>query len=214
MTTALAVLMVEDSDSDAQLIVRALKKAGYDVVSERVETPAQMRSALAQRPWNVVISDYNLPQFDGRAALTLLQATGQDIPFIVVSGAIGEESAAEIMKAGAHDYVSKGRLARLIPAVERELAQAEIRQERKQTDESLRQRLAELEALHTVSAALRVAQTQNEALPILLDETLAALETDAGAILLYYPERDELRTAVARGWIQPCLLYTSPSPRD
>src|SRR3989304_3748905 len=86
MTTSLAVLLVEDSESDAQLIVRLFKKAGYDVVSEQVETAEQMRAALGKRAWDIVISDYSLPQFDGRAALTLLRETGQDIPFIVVSG--------------------------------------------------------------------------------------------------------------------------------
>ena len=88
MTTSLAVLMVEDSESDAQLIIRLLKKAGYDVVSEQVETAEQMRAALEKQAWDVVTSDYRLPQFDGRAALTLLQEAGQDIPFIVVSGAL------------------------------------------------------------------------------------------------------------------------------
>ena len=116
MTTSLAVLLVEDSESDAQLIVRLLKKAGYDVVSEQVETAEQMRAALGKRAWDIVISDYSLPQFDGRAALTLLRETGQDIPFIVVSGTIGEETAVAMMKAGAHDYLLKGHLARLIPA--------------------------------------------------------------------------------------------------
>src|SRR3990172_7176144 len=139
MTTSLAVLMVEDSESDAQLIIRLLKKAGYDVVSEQVETAEQMRAAWGKGAWDIVISDYSLPQFDGRAALTLLRETGQDIPFIVVSGAIGEETAVAMMKAGAHDYLMKGNLPRLAPAVERELAQAETRQERKQAEEALRE---------------------------------------------------------------------------
>ena len=139
MTTSLAVLLVEDSESDAQLIVRLLKKAGYDVVSEQVETAEQMRAAWGKRAWDIVISDYSLPQFDGRAALTFLRETGQDIPFIVVSGTIGEETAVAMMKAGAHDYLLKGNLARLTPAVERELAQAETRRERKRAEAALRE---------------------------------------------------------------------------
>ena len=120
MNIPLAVLIVEDSESDAQLIVRLLKKAGYDLVYEQTETLEQMRAALEKQNWDVVISDYHLPQFDGRAALELLKEKQQDIPFIVVSGAIGEETAVAMMKAGAHDYLMKGNLARLVPAVARE----------------------------------------------------------------------------------------------
>jgi diguanylate cyclase (GGDEF)-like protein/PAS domain S-box-containing protein len=134
----LAVLIVEDSESDAQLIVRLLKKAGYEVISEQVETAEQMCSALEQQTWDIVISDYNLPQFDGRAALELLKEKQPHIPFIVVSGVIGEESAVAMMKAGAHDYLIKGNLARLVPAVKREIEQAGIRRERKQAEQSLR----------------------------------------------------------------------------
>jgi diguanylate cyclase (GGDEF)-like protein/PAS domain S-box-containing protein len=135
----LAVLIVEDSESDAQLIVRLLKKAGYELVYEQVETGEQMRAALGKRAWDIVISDYKLPQFDGRTALELLKETRLDIPFIVVSGTIGEERAVAMMKAGAHDYLMKGNLARLAPAVARELDQAEVRRERKRTEAQLRQ---------------------------------------------------------------------------
>jgi len=99
----LAVLIVEDSESDAQLILRLLRKADYDVLSERVETADEMRSALRRQLWDIIISDYSLPQFDGRAALELVQAECSDLPFIVVSGTIGEENAVALMKAGAHD---------------------------------------------------------------------------------------------------------------
>ena len=139
METLLAVLIVEDSESDAQLIVRLLKKAGYEVVYEQVETAVQMRAALKKQTWDIVISDYNLPQFDGRAALEILKEEQPDIPFIVVSGMIGEESAVAMMKAGAHDYLIKGNLTRLAPAVKRELEQADIRQERKQAEQALRE---------------------------------------------------------------------------
>ena len=139
MDIPLAVLIVEDSESDAQLIVRLLKKAGYELVYEQVETGEQMRAALGKRAWDIVISDYKLPQFDGRTALELLKETRLDIPFIVVSGTIGEERAVAMMKAGAHDYLMKGNLARLAPAVARELDQAEVRRERKRTEAQLRQ---------------------------------------------------------------------------
>jgi PAS domain S-box-containing protein len=139
MPVPLAVLIVEDMESDAQLIVRLLKKAGYELVFEQVETAEQMRAALESRSWDIVISDYKLPQFDGRAALQLLQDTRRDLPFIVVSGTIGEETAVSMMKAGAHDYLIKGNLARLAPAVKRELEQAEMRRGRRQAEEALRE---------------------------------------------------------------------------
>jgi len=138
-TKDLAALIVEDVESDAQLIARLLKKAGYELTYEQVETAEQMRAALTKRTWDIVISDYSLPQFDGRAALMLLKETGQDIPFIVVSGTMGEETAVAMMKAGAHDYLVKGNLARLLPAVERELDQAGIRRERRTAEDALRE---------------------------------------------------------------------------
>ena len=147
MSKPLAVLIVEDSESDAQIIVRLLNKADYAVVSEQVDTAELMRAALAKRAWDIVISDYNLPQFDGSAALAVLQAAGLDIPFIAVSGTMGEEIAVAMMRAGAHDYLTKGHLGRLVPAVERELAQAKVREERRQADESIRISLLEKEIL-------------------------------------------------------------------
>jgi PAS domain S-box-containing protein len=139
MPKTLAVLIVEDSESDAQLIVRLLAKAGYSLTFERVDSPAQMRAALEAQAWEIVISDFSMPGMDGFTALKVLHETGQDIPFIVVSGAIGEVTAVDMMKAGAHDYVMKGNLARLVPAVERELSQAGVRLERKRADETLRE---------------------------------------------------------------------------
>jgi len=138
MGIPLAVLIVEDTESDAQLIVRLLKKASYEINFEQVETAAQMRAMLEKQVWDVVISDYSLPQFNGHAALRLLQEMGLDIPFIVVSGTIGEEIAVDMMKVGAHDYLMKGNLARLVPAVERELAQSEVRRKRKQAEEAIK----------------------------------------------------------------------------
>jgi diguanylate cyclase (GGDEF)-like protein/PAS domain S-box-containing protein len=135
----LAVLIVEDSENDALLIIHLLRKAGYEVAFERVETAEEMRSALEKGTWDIVISDYNLPQFSGPAALELLKSVQVDLPFIVVSGVIGEESAVALMKAGAHDYLLKANLARLVPAVRRELEQAEIRRERQRAEQALRE---------------------------------------------------------------------------
>ena len=137
MELPLAVLIVEDLESDAQLIIRLLRKTGYEVISEQVETAEQMRAALEKRTWDIVISDYSLPQFDGHAALDILKEKQRDIPFIVVSGAIGEETAVAMMKAGANDYLMKDNLARLVPAVSRELEQAQNRRAHRLAEEEL-----------------------------------------------------------------------------
>ena len=134
----LRVLIVEDSEDDALLLVRTLRRGGYDLTFERVETAAAMKAALDQQTWDVVISDYSMPHFSGLAALTLLKESKLGLPFIILSGAIGEETAVGAMKAGAHDYIMKGNLARLIPAIERELQDAEVRRERKALEEMWR----------------------------------------------------------------------------
>ena len=121
MNEILRLLQVEASASDAALTEGALIKAGYTVCSERVENAPQMRTALAKQSWDLIVADYRLPQFDAKSALSLLHESGHDIPFIVVSGALGEELAVSMMKAGAQDYLLKRNLARLAPAVEREM---------------------------------------------------------------------------------------------
>lgn len=130
MRKFLRVLQIEDSETDAALVVRQLKKAGYGIQARRVEDAAEMRTALAEAPWDVIIADHLLPHFDARAALAVLHGTGREIPFIVVSGAIGEDLAAAIVKSGAHDYILKSNLTRLPSAVEREVREARARQTR------------------------------------------------------------------------------------
>jgi signal transduction histidine kinase len=144
MSTPLRVLVVEDSESDAALIVRHLDMADYDVGWERAETDGQMRAALEQPGWDIVIADYRLPGFDAPAALAILQQTGLDLPFVVVSGQIGEETAVALMKAGAHDYLRKDHLARLAPVVKRELGEARMRRERRRDQELLRRSMEDL----------------------------------------------------------------------
>src|SRR5688572_6079607 len=134
MSVPLRVLLIEDSDDDAALVVRTLRRGGYDLTYVRVETAEAMRDALAHQVWDLVISDYSMPQFSGPAALQLLQAVGMDLPFIIVSGTIGEETAVTAMKAGAHDFLMKGNLTRLIPAVARELREAAERRERRRAE--------------------------------------------------------------------------------
>src|SRR5919202_1326325 len=138
MNTPLRVLIVEDSEDDAELLVYELERGGYDPIYERVDTPAAMNTALDNQLWDIVIADYTLPCFSAPAALNLLKERGVDLPFIIVSGSIGEDIAVAAMKAGALDYIMKGNLTRLIPAVERELREAEVRRARKQAEETLR----------------------------------------------------------------------------
>ena len=138
MSTLLRLLIVEDSVDDALLTVRELTRAGYEVTFERVETAAAMAAALKQHTWDLVLADYSLPQFSGIAALELLKSTGLDIPFLIVSGSIGEDLAVEVMKSGASDYLMKGNVKRLMPSVQRELREAEVRRQRRQAEEALR----------------------------------------------------------------------------
>lgn len=129
MKKPLRVLVVEDSEYDARIMLHQLKNGGYDLAYERVETAEAMHSALREKTWDVILCDYRLPQFNGMEAIELLKETGIDIPIIIVSGAIGEETAVATMKAGAHDYIMKDNLARLVPAIDRELKECIVRRE-------------------------------------------------------------------------------------
>jgi PAS domain S-box-containing protein len=131
---ALRILMIEDSVDDTLLIAAELRRGGLDPVYERVETAASMQAALEVHAWDLVICDYSMPRFGGQAALAIYLQQRLDIPFIGVSGTVGEENVAEMMKAGAHDYVMKGNLARLVPVVKRELRAAQEQRNRKQTE--------------------------------------------------------------------------------
>jgi signal transduction histidine kinase len=141
----LQVLVIEDSEDDAVVLETALRRAGYTPVCHRVETPETLGAALERQPWDLIIADYHLPRFDGLAALAFVKEKGLDVPFIIVSGYITEETAVAAMKAGAHDYLMKDKLARLGPAVERELREAEVRRERRRAEEELRRAYDELE---------------------------------------------------------------------
>jgi PAS domain S-box-containing protein len=138
----LRVLLVEDSENDALLLLRELRRGGFKPLSQRVHTPEGMQKALRAaeaegEPFQVVISDYYMPRFRAPDALELLRELGHDIPFIVVSGKIGEDAAVEIMKAGANDYLTKENMSRLCPAIEREVREAEVRRERERAEKAL-----------------------------------------------------------------------------
>ncbi len=139
MNNFLRVLLIEDSETDADLILSTLERAGYAAVGERVENAAEMDEAIEKQHWDIVISDLRTPQFDAFAALRLLQQKDCDIPFIVFSGSIAEDTAVSVLKAGVHDYVTKDSLGRLVPAVRRELADSEVRRKNKMAEEALRE---------------------------------------------------------------------------
>ncbi len=134
---SLRVLIVEDSENDEMLLIRELKKGGYDPVYKRVETAATMKKALKLKQWNIILCDYSLPKFNAPSAIALLKEANIDIPIIILSGTVGEETAVTCMRSGAHDYITKGNLSRLCPAIARELKDAEVRKKKKLVEEEL-----------------------------------------------------------------------------
>ncbi|TAK50486.1 MAG: PAS domain S-box protein [Betaproteobacteria bacterium] len=137
MSKSVKVLLVEDSANDAELALQVLRRGGFDVQYERVDSAAAMAEALQRQPWDAVISDFRMPGFTGLDALEVLHGSGFDIPFILVSGTIGEDVAVEAMKAGASDYLMKENLARLAPVLERELNEAALRAEHREAQRHL-----------------------------------------------------------------------------
>lgn len=138
MSKLLHALIVEDSENDARLLARHLEQGGFKPIFTRVDTRETMHSQLMRKKWDIVFADFTMPQFNAFEALKVLQEIGQDLPFIIVSGTIGEDRAVQAMKAGAHDYILKDNMRRLVPAVDRELREARIRQERKRGEQMIR----------------------------------------------------------------------------
>ena len=205
------MLIVEDSTDDAELVLRQLRRAGYDPVSERVQTAAAMQTALEREAWDLVVSDYSMPQFDAPTALNLLNLSGHDIPFMVVSGSIGEDIAVAMMKTGAHDYILKQNLTRFVPAVQRELREAENRRQQKLTEqakqriqierdgflERLKQENEDLAALTQVTTNAISTLELDELLRVLLGRMVEVMRADAATILL--ADGAELRVRASVG---------------
>jgi two-component system sensor histidine kinase UhpB len=145
----LQILIVEDSENDALLLELAIQRAGVPCFCRRVETADEMAAALQAQDWDVIIADYVLPKFDGLAALAMIKERGLDVPFIIVSGHINEDTAVAAMKAGAHDYVMKDKLARLAPAIAREMRDAQVRQAQRASEKELWEEQAFRAAIET-----------------------------------------------------------------
>lgn len=139
MRTPLRLLIVEDSEDDAELLLRELQHGGFEVTAQRIDSAAAMTAAIHAEKWDLILSDYSMPHFSGFDALNMARSNGLEIPFIFVSGTIGEETAVAALKCGAQDYLMKGNLSRLVPAVQRELREYRERQERKRLELQVRQ---------------------------------------------------------------------------
>jgi len=206
METPLRVLMVEDSEDDAVLVSRELKRSGFGIDFERVDTPEDMWSALNHKNWDIVVADYSMPRFNGLAALALLQQSGLDLPFVIVSGTIGEEVAVAAMKAGAHDYVMKDKLARLGPAVRRELHEAEVRNARREAEnrnvelyQETLQQSSKLAALLEIGQDISAILDLEKVLARIASHAKELLDSDDSDVYLLQPDGKTLRAIVSLG---------------
>lgn len=186
MGVPLRVLVAEDSENDARLLLHALKAAGYEADHERVDTAEAMSAALDRRIWDIVISDYHMPTFSGTAALTLVRDHDLEIPFIFVSGTIGEDVAVEAMRAGAQDYVMKGNLRRLGPAIRRELEEARSRRDRRRAD-------AAIALQHAVTRALAESGRMADAIPRILAAIGISQQWAMGSLWMVDRDADVLK---------------------
>jgi DNA-binding NtrC family response regulator len=177
MSKLLRVLIIEDSEDDALLLLRGLSRGGFEPEFERVETSVTMVAALSGRSWDVIVSDYSMPHFSGLEALSVLQQSGLDIPFILVSGTIGENLAVDAMKAGAHDYVMKGNLQRLNAAIERELREAEVKGQRRRAEQEAKRNLERIKVLHEIDRAIMSTLDLQKLLNILFERTTSGKDS-------------------------------------
>lgn len=176
----LRFLMLEDTPSDAELVQYELRSAGLSFTALRVETREEFVRALSEFAPDLILADYKLPSFDGLSALEIAKAQCAEVPFIFVTGAMGEEVAIESLRRGATDYVLKDHLSKLAPAVERALQEAQARQQRREAEEALHQRVEELETLNRlmVGRELKMIELKklNEELRAIVDELKRRLD--------------------------------------
>jgi two-component system cell cycle sensor histidine kinase/response regulator CckA len=157
MSEPLRVLFVDDSEEDVFFLLRELRKGGFEPYHKRVDDAASLRTLLQTEEWQIVISDFHMPDFDGLMALQIFKEAGRDIPFILVSAIVGEETAVLAMKQGVHDYIMKRNLARLVPVVQRELREAEMRSQQRRSLLALQQKENQLRQSQKMEAMGRLA---------------------------------------------------------
>lgn len=197
MNTSLRVLIVEDSEDDAALMQRALSRGGYASTPQRIDTPEDMIDALKSETWDLILSDHQMPHFNALDALAILRKTGLDVPFIIVSGTINEDTALAAMRAGAQDYVLKSNLARLCVAVERELGEAEVRRARDDAEEEQRRAIQKLEkSYQQVEQRFRELSALNRLFQEHLSERLSVVEALREFITEFGRLAQELRSLV------------------
>jgi len=181
VTKPVRILLVEDSEDDAILLERQIKKGNLDIQAKRVCNSDEMQQALAEETWDAIICDYLMPEFTVTDALNLVHSLGYDLPFIIVSGTISDEIAVEMMKAGAHDYLTKNNLSRLVPALEREIEEAKNRQKRKAAEQ-----------------ALRDSERRHRMLVESLNDTVIVIDPD-GAVSEFYSKTPVVRDLTIEG---------------
>ncbi len=175
------LLLVEDSDDDEILLLREFRKAGYEIVHQRVQSAAAMAAALQDVSWNVIISDFQMPQFSGLDALYILKASELDIPFIIISGAIGEETAVEAIRSGATDYLMKENLSRLIPSVERAIRETSNRRQRNLAERELEEMRLRMEGI--------IASAMDAIITIDQEHNIVLFNKAAEQLFAYKPEQ-------------------------
>jgi len=186
MAKALRVLLIEDSENDAVLLLRELKRSGYDPVSERVCTASDLNTAIETQSWDIIISDFVMPQFSGPEALKIIREKSPVVPVIIMSGKISDETAVTAMKAGASDYIMKDNLVRLGPAIERELYETAMRIESEKASAALREREDELRALKKLN------QLKDEFVGLVSHELRTPLTVILGALSTIMTEGDKI----------------------
>jgi two-component system cell cycle sensor histidine kinase/response regulator CckA len=219
MSLPLRVLIIEDSEDDALLMVHALKKGGYHPITKRVSTRGAMMDALKEEEWELIIADYRMPLFSAPEALDLIKRENLEVPFIIVSGAIGEETAVQAMKSGAHDYIMKDNLARLVPAIERELREVEEHRKRKKAEEEKKKMEEQLLQAQKMEAIGRltggVAHDFNNLLTAIRGYTDMALDqADAGTQLFQDLREIQISAERAMNLTRQLLLFSRRQPME
>ncbi len=205
--TPLKLLIAEDSEDDLLLLLRALRKGNYDVTYLHIQSADELKKALVEEEWDAIISDYSMPSFTGIEALEIVRQLDYNLPFIIVSGAIGEEIAVSAMRNGAYDYMMKDNLTRLVPSLQRSLQEATLHNEQQQRER-------EVQAIATIATALRQLDSPENMILALHDEILKLIYVTGIAFILRTDREDELQIELASGdWLpwQDQIILASES---